>query len=102
MALVPMNLRLEAPDGSGVAEYRVRDGDIEVRQLHHRADEWQFEQSWKPLSSAELAEHVQKNTIVAQWLKHRIGWRRLVLACTDKETLHRFGIEQTAVDRHAA
>lgn len=94
---MPMNLRLEAHDGSG-EEYRIRDNEIEVRAV----DSDLPDDDWQPLSSHELAEHVQHNSIVAQWLKHRIGWRRLLLKCTDQETLHKFGIYQPTHDQYAA
>lgn len=102
MALVPMNLRLEAMDGSGIEEYRIHEGDVEVRRVLRDSEEWQYADSWTPLSPADLAEHVERNTVVAQWLKHRIGWKRLILACTDREILHQFGITQMPIDRHAA
>jgi len=98
MALMPMNLRLEAPDGSGGEEYRIRDNEIQVRSVNSDLPD----HDWQPLSSHELAEHVQNNSIVAQWLKHRIGWRRLLLKCTDQETLQRFGVHQATQDRFAA
>lgn len=97
MALLPMNLRLETPDGAG-EEYRIREDEIQVRPVNRSAayDDWQ------PLSSTELAEHVQRNTVVAQWLRHRIGWRRLLLKCTDEDTLRKFGVAQSTSDRLAA
>jgi hypothetical protein len=97
MALLPMNLRLEAPDGSGGEEYRIREGEIEVRAVPAA-----YNDDWQPLSSNDLADHVQRNSVVAQWLRHRIGWRRLLLKCTDHETLQKFGIAQTTSDRFAA
>jgi hypothetical protein len=101
MELVPMYLRLETTDGSGIEEYRIREGEIEVRRAQRPSQEWQFEDAWNRLSAADLTAHVQKNTVVAQWLKHRIGWKRLLMACTDKETLQKFGVPD-AIDRYAA
>lgn len=109
---MPMNLRLEAADGSESEEYRIRGGDIEVRTVRRR-DEDQYSPSalrrfddddWQPLSARQLASHVQGNTVVAQWLRHRIGWRRLILACTDQQTRATFGIDKAEVvnDRFAA
>ncbi len=63
MALMPVNLRVEAPDGSFQEEYRIHGGDIE-------------------------------------WLRHRIGWRRLVLACTDQHTLETFGVSANSDRNH--
>ena len=104
MALLSMNLRLEATDGSGGEEYRIHGGDVEVRKMNRsagEADPKRFDSDWQRLTPGELAGHVHGNTVVAQWLKHRIGWRRLLLKCTDRETLREFGIESPA-DRYAA
>ena|SRR5262249_38368174 len=98
---MPMNLRLEAPDGSGGEEYRIRDDEIESRTVTS-AGYFQSDDDWQPLSSGELAHHVQRNTVVAQWLRHRIGWRRLLLKCTDQDTLQRLGVTQSVNDRFAA
>jgi len=109
MALMPMTLRLEATNGSGVEEYRIYEDAVEVRRLccgketgdlelavAHLSDEWQR------LSPGDLTDHVKKNTVVAQWLKHRLGWRRLVRACADPQTLQEFGIPDSSLDRYAA
>lgn len=100
MALTTMNFRVEAADGSGVREYRVHDGDIEVR-TSCGLDPSSREDEWRRLTAGEIAGHVQGNTVVAQWLRHRIGWRHLLLACTDEETLEMYGID-APIDRHAA
>jgi hypothetical protein len=107
MALMPVNLRLEAADGSGSEEYRIHDGDIEVRSMRRSVEYDRFEDGrsdsdWQPLTASQLAAHVQDNTIVAQWLRHRLGWRRLLLACTDQQTLRNFGVEDNMRDRFAA
>ncbi len=110
MALMPVNLRLEATDGSECEEYRIQDGDIEVRTVRRSGEygpsaQGQFDNDnddWQRLTARELANHVQRNTIVAQWLRHRIGWRRLILACTDQQTRDTFGIAESVNDRYAA
>ena len=98
MALLPMNLRLEAPNGSGGEEYRIREDEIEVRPVNPSPPE---DDDWQTLSSSDLADHVQRNTVVAQWLRHRIGWRRLLLKCNDRETLQRYGVADMR-DHYAA
>jgi hypothetical protein len=82
MTLIPMSLRLEAPDG--IEEYRIRDGEVEVRQLEHPVEE---DRIWYRLTPRELTAHVKSNSVVAQWLKHRIGWRRLLRACLADKNL---------------
>jgi hypothetical protein len=106
MLLEPVNLRLETADGSGCDEYRIQDGDIEVRRVRS-AGEWsRFERAsrdeWQRLTPRELSGHVHDNTVVAQWLRHRIGWRKLILKCADQETLSEFGVRQDVQDRFAA
>jgi hypothetical protein len=107
MALMPVNFRLEAADGSGAEEYRVRDGDIEVRTVR-RSGEYrassrdESDEDWQRLTARQLTTHVQGNTVVAQWLRHRIGWRRLILACTDEQTRDIFGVAERVNDRYAA
>ena len=103
MALLPMNLRLEATNGSGGEEYRIREDEIEVRPVNSSSTNDAYDDDdWQPLSSSDLADHVQRNTVVAQWLRHRIGWRRLLLKCTDQETLQRYGVAESMRDRFAA
>jgi hypothetical protein len=108
MTLMPMSLRLETADGSGSEEYRIRDGDIEVRRVGHAFELSQYDEfgeseyDWHRLTPHELASHVNDNTVVAQWLRHRIGWRRLLLKCTDQDILQKFGISESVSDRYAA
>lgn len=110
MALATVNFRVEACDGSGIEEYRVHDGDIEVRQARcesRKADRSSLESAyredqWRRLSASEIASHVHGNTAVAHWLRHRIGWRLLLLACTEKETLEMFGVTEAPINHRAA
>ena len=97
-----MNLRLEATNGSGGEEYRIREDEVEVRAVNTSSANYVSDDDWQPLSSSDLADHVQRNTVVAQWLRHRIGWRRLLLKCTDQETLQRYGVAENLRDRYAA
>ena len=109
MALTTMNLRLEAADSSGAEEYRVHQGNVEVRRVdpglepaERSGAPCQAEAGWRQLSGSEIASHVCRKTPVAQWLLRRIGWRRLLLACADQVTLEMFGVSATPVDHQAA
>ena len=109
MAMLPMTLRLEAENGLGAEEYRVYEGGIEVRRLQIFGErepgllsEGEPDDAWRRLSPAELTQHVKNKTVVAQWLQHRIGWRRLLHACSNPETLQEFGISENTLDRYAA
>jgi hypothetical protein len=94
-----MNLRLEASSGS--EEYRIYQGAIEVRKLQ-RFGEGPSEGEWHQLSHEDIAAHVHENTAVAQWLRKRIGWQRLLRLCAKPETLEEFGIAENTLDPYAA
>jgi hypothetical protein len=100
MALIPMSLRLEAADGSAAEEYRIYDGDVEVRKLEP-LDEG-ARPAWYRLTPGQLSTHVQRNTVVAQWLQRRLGWRRLLQKCIDLQTPNDRGEAENTLDRYAA
>ena len=81
-----MRLLLESGDGSPAKEYRIEDGNVEVRTLDPEGGSVRGTGSvWRRLTSEQLSIHVEHNTLVAQWLEHRLGWRRLLQACVDQE-----------------
>lgn len=85
MTLTPMTFRIETSDGKDVEEYRLIDGYIEVRES--KAERGAGE--WRTLTPAEVTAHVEKKTIVAQWLQQRLGWRGLLRACVaDQQYLY--------------
>ena len=79
-------LRLESGDGSLAKEYRIEDGIVEVRTLDPEVGSVRCSESvWWRLSPEQLSIHVERNTVVAQWLERRLGWRRLLQACVGQE-----------------
>jgi len=89
MSLESMRLRLESDDGSPVKEYRIEDGNVEVRSLDPLD---QVDGSirrtgsvWWRLTPGQLSIQVEHNTVVAQWLERRLGWRRLLQACVGEQ-----------------
>ena len=84
MAPTATHLRLESPDGVS-DEFRICDSYVEARQLRHDSTE---DQQWHRLDPEQIADHVNRNTIVAQWLMRRLGWRRLIRACIREESIH--------------
>ena len=79
MGQVPITLLLQNVGGSATEEYRVIDGEIQIRELSpNRPDK---NSKWRILNSEKLIAHVEKNTIVSQWLRQRLGWRGLLRAC---------------------
>jgi hypothetical protein len=99
MALTPICLRLETPDGRAVEEYCIHDGEIEARKLRDVANE--RDREWHQLTSEQLTDHVNRNTVVAQWLEHRWGWRRLLSACSPERNSYSDSLDNRA-DRRAA
>ena len=86
MALRCTRLLLESGDGSPAKEYRIEDGNVEVRTLDPEGGSVRGTGSvWRRLTPEQLSIHVEHNTLVAQWLEHRLGWRRLLQACVDQE-----------------
>lgn len=85
-------LRLEGQNGSGIEEYRVHEGRVEVRSLRSPSlrdfDDRDFDDEdsgWMQLTRQQLSAHVEHSTVVAQWLERRLGWRRLLQACVGQE-----------------
>jgi hypothetical protein len=96
-----VQLHLEAADGSATEEYRICDGKVEVRTLHPHSGFDPPECSWHRLTPQQLSTHVERNTVVAQWLERRLGWRRLLQACVSQEP-HDWTTAEDYLDKHAA
>lgn len=78
-------LRIDPPDASAVTEYRIDGEHVEARLV--RADE---SDSWKQLTPQQLTSHVLANTVVAYWLRRRMGVHRLVRACAPDSSAMEF------------
>jgi hypothetical protein len=74
-------LRVDSSDGSRAREYRIDSGSIQVRTLISDG----AKSVWRTLTSDDLSSHVKRNTVVAQWLERRLGWRRLLRTCVGEE-----------------
>ena len=86
MLVESVRFRLESTDGSPAKEYRVQDGNVEVRTLGREGgSDRPTENVWWRLTPEQLSIHVDRNTVVAQWLERRLGWRRLLQACVGQE-----------------
>src|SRR5690242_38920 len=80
MSVQSTRLPLESSDGSSAEEYRIdKGGKVEVRTLDPGGQ--RIGSVWCRLTPGQLSSHVERNTVVAQWLEHRLGWRRLLQAC---------------------
>lgn len=98
MAILPIHLRLEITTGSA-KEYRIRDEMIETRQLYSPSGN---ESEWHRLTPEQLSDHVNRNTVVAQWLERRLGWRQLLRACVGEQNLCCFGTAENTAEPRAA
>jgi hypothetical protein len=87
MAPTNIRLRLEAQSGSDIEEYRVYHGRVEVRSGRSVGPDELSETGWGQLTPQQLRTHVERNTVVAQWLERRLGWRPLLQACVSHEPL---------------
>ena len=72
------NLRIDLGDGSLAVDYRIEKGYVETRTL--QADN---AHSWQRLTPDEITSHVMADTVVARWLRRRMGIHRLIRACTN-------------------
>jgi hypothetical protein len=80
--LVCNRLRIDPTDGTSVIDYRIENGWVESRTLEtgtERADH-----QWHRLTPEELSSHVMADTVVARWLRGRMGIYGLIRACTEQ------------------
>jgi hypothetical protein len=70
-------LRIDPADGSIVTEYRIDGRNVQSRQVH--GDD---HGDWEQLTPQQLTAHVLANTVVAYWLRRRMGVHQLVRACS--------------------
>lgn len=66
-------LRIDSGDGSPVLDYRIEKDRVESRGLNT---------SWRQLAPEEISSHVMANTVVAEWLRRRMGLHKLLRACS--------------------
>ena len=78
-------LRIDPADGSAVTEYRIDGEHVESRQVRDdRSD------GWTRLTAQQLTSHVLANTVVAYWLRRRMGVHQLVRACAKDSSAMEF------------
>jgi hypothetical protein len=70
------NLRIDLGDGSSVVDYRIENDCVETRTL-----EAENEKPWQRLTPEQLTSQVMADTVVARWLRRRMGAHRLLRAC---------------------
>jgi hypothetical protein len=81
---------VESNDGSVAKEYRIVGVHVEVRAATPQNEcNPRVESVWWLVTPDQLSIHVECNTVVAQWLERRMGWRALLRACVDEENVER-------------
>jgi len=73
------SLRIDADDGSSAIDYRIQDGCVETRIL---TAENPAVCTWRRLTPEQLTSLVTRDTVVAYWLRRRLGLHRLIRACS--------------------
>ena len=77
-------LRLDPGNGSVVEDYRIEDGEVEMRAIDLKHD-FEGHRRWQRLTKEQLVAHVMGNTVVAQWLQRRMGVQSLLRTCAPKQ-----------------
>jgi hypothetical protein len=81
-------LRIDPCDGSPVADYRIENDWVESRTLETAAEcGTATEKRWQRLTPEQLSSHVMADTVLAQWLRGRMGVYRLIRACTSSPNI---------------
>ena len=83
--LTSNRLRIDLGDGSCAVDYKIDYGRVESRILESAEKGSVIEKPWHLLTAKELTSHVMADTVVAHWLRHRMGIHRLIRAC-DQDT----------------
>ena len=83
--MLPSNrLRVDLGDGSRAVDYRIEFGCVESRIVESVAEKnAMIEKPWHRLTANELSSHVMADTVVARWLRHKMGVHRLIRACNE-------------------
>jgi hypothetical protein len=75
-------LRIDSGDDSPAVEYRFESDRVERRILERASDRGEpIDEPWQQLTPEQLSSHVMSDTVIAQWLRRRMGVRRLIRAC---------------------
>jgi hypothetical protein len=73
-------LRIDSGRGSPVIEYRIQSDHVDSREVCF--DEGTDSQAeWRRLTPEQVSSHVMAGTVLARWLRYRMGRRRLLRAC---------------------
>ena len=77
-------LRIDLNCDEKAIDYRIRAGAVEMRVLEGpRQGAARFKKAWRRLSTEQVSAELESNSVVAVWLKRRMGIHRLLRVCTD-------------------
>lgn len=91
-------LRIEKGDGSTAMDYRIEGGCVESRAVR----KGMVEKPWQRLEPEKLRSQVMADTLLAHWLRRRMGIHELIRACQQDSSVLVTGEAQTEADRTAA
>ena len=75
-------LRIDLGDGFHAVDYRIQYDNVESRTLETGSEaNHGSEHPWHRLTADQLTSHVMAGTVVARWLRGRMGLHRLIRAC---------------------
>jgi hypothetical protein len=77
-------LRIDPGNGSPAVDYRIENGFVESRTLETDAAKRStpaIDTQWQRLTPEQLTSRVLADTVVAHWLRRRMGVHRLIRAC---------------------
>src|SRR5260370_42186296 len=76
-------LRIARYDGSAVADYPTEDDGVESRALQTATEgSSATENRWERLTPEQLSSHIRNDSVVARWLRRRMGVQPLIRACS--------------------
>ena len=78
--LVSNTLRIDRGKDCSVIDYRIQDDRVETRIVDSATT--RTESGWRSVAPEQLRSHVMRNTVLAYWLRRKMGIRRLLRACS--------------------
>jgi hypothetical protein len=88
-------LRIEPADGSPPIDYRIVDRGVETRILRASEGMVEAQGQWQLLTPEELNSRMT-HTVVARWLRDRMGIYRLARVCNRHVSSANSGVEDSS------
>ncbi len=100
--MLPCNrLRIDFGKGSPLIEYRIENERVESRELPFQTGAG-VNTEWQRLTAEQISSHVMSDTVLARWLRRRMGLERLLRACGGRLFISQDEGEKRPEDRLAA